>query len=162
MLALRWPLDPGLWTLAFGHWSRRTQVAIGTGRFRRSSFSARDGARNPLNQPSIIQQSIRRTVQTTIKSSSMKFRSPRLSKHRATANSALDGRELSVERCYERRPVVAREDFSLTDLTDLIQDHLVVGRKSGRPGGGNPQECMLLHSRSSRNLALDFIRPRST
>jgi hypothetical protein len=25
-------LDPGPWTLAFGHWSRRTQVAIGTGR----------------------------------------------------------------------------------------------------------------------------------
>ena len=52
-----WTLAP--WTLAFGHWSRRTLVAIGTGRFRRSSFSARDGARNPLDQPSIIQQPIR-------------------------------------------------------------------------------------------------------
>ena len=74
-----WTLAP--WTLAFGHRSRRTLVAIGTGRFRRSSLSARDGARNPLDQPPIIQQSIRRIVQTTIRSSSMKFRSPRLSKH---------------------------------------------------------------------------------
>src|SRR5258708_26481255 len=48
-------LDPGPWTLAFVHWSRRTLVAIGTGRFRRSSFSARDGARNPPNQPPKIQ-----------------------------------------------------------------------------------------------------------
>jgi len=73
-----WTLAP--WTLAFGHRSRRTLVAIGTGRFRRSSLSARDGARNPLDQPPIIQQSIRRIVQTTIRSSSMKFRSPRLPK----------------------------------------------------------------------------------
>jgi len=74
-----WTLAP--WTLAFGHWSRRTLVAIGTGRFRRSSFSARDGARDPLDQPSIIQQPIRRIVQMTIKCSSMKFRSPWLSRH---------------------------------------------------------------------------------
>jgi hypothetical protein len=33
MLALRWPLDPDLWTLAFGQWSRRTLVAIGAGHF---------------------------------------------------------------------------------------------------------------------------------
>jgi len=33
MLALHWPSDPDLWTLAFGHWSRRTLVAIGAGRF---------------------------------------------------------------------------------------------------------------------------------
>ena len=69
-----WTLAP--WTLAFGHRSRRTLVAIGTGRFRRSSFSARDGARNPLDQPPMIQKPIRRIVQTTIKSSYMKFRSP--------------------------------------------------------------------------------------
>ena len=87
MLALRWPSGHWPWTLAFGHWSRRTLVAIGTGRFRRSSFSARDGARNPLNQPATIQQPIRRTVQTAIKSSSMKFRSQRLSKHRADCHS---------------------------------------------------------------------------
>src|SRR3954454_14590669 len=31
MLALRWPLDPDLWTLAFGHRSRRTLVTIGAG-----------------------------------------------------------------------------------------------------------------------------------
>ena len=81
------------WTLAFGplavetsvpsdachpwHWSLSALVTVGAGWCER-----------PLDQPSIIQQSIRRTVQTTIKSSSMKFRSPRLSKHRATANSA--------------------------------------------------------------------------
>jgi hypothetical protein len=81
-------LDLGLWTLAFGHWSRRTLVAIGTGRFRRSSFSARDGARNPLDQPPIIQQPTRRIVQMTIKSSSMKFRSPRLSRHRGRRPAA--------------------------------------------------------------------------
>jgi len=33
MLALHWPSDPDLWTLAFGQWSRRTLVAIGAGRF---------------------------------------------------------------------------------------------------------------------------------
>ena len=44
------------------------------------------------------------------------------------------GRCLSSARRYEGRPVIAREDFSLTDLSDLTQDHLVVGRKSGRPG----------------------------
>ena len=76
-----WTLAP--WTLAFGRWSRRTLVAIGTGRFRRSSFSARDGASNPLDQPPKIQQRIRRIVQTAIKCSSMKFKSPRLTKHQA-------------------------------------------------------------------------------
>src|SRR6476646_10187068 len=74
-------LDPDPWTLAFGHWSRRTLVAIGTGRFGRSSFSARDGARNPLDQPPIIQQLIRRIVQTITKGCSIKLRSSRLSKH---------------------------------------------------------------------------------
>ena len=49
-----WTLAP--WTLAFGHWSRRTLVAIGTGRFRRSSFSARDGAKNPPRSPPILQK----------------------------------------------------------------------------------------------------------
>jgi hypothetical protein len=88
MLALHWPsgpwpLDAGLWTLVpsdagcHRHWS-----------LRRSSFSARDGARNPLDQPPIIQQPIRRIVQTTIKCSSMKFRSPRLSKHRGRRHRA--------------------------------------------------------------------------
>ena len=33
MLALHWPSDPDLWTLASGQWSRRTLVAIGAGRF---------------------------------------------------------------------------------------------------------------------------------
>ena len=68
------------------------------------------------------------------------------------------GRALSVEpRRYEGRPVIAREDFSLTDLTDLTQDHLVVGRKSGRPGEGkNLQESMLLRTRSNRNLGHRF------
>src|SRR4051812_13669875 len=32
-LALHWPSDPDLWTLAFGQWSRRTLVAIGAFRF---------------------------------------------------------------------------------------------------------------------------------
>ena len=89
MLALHWPLDPGLWTLAFGPWPRRALVAIGTGRFRRSSLSARDGARTPLNQPMIIQQPIRRIVQTAVGSFSTKFRSPRLSKHARSSPAEL-------------------------------------------------------------------------
>ena len=80
MLALHWPsglwpLDAGLWTLVPSDAGRHPHWSLG-----RSSFSARDGARNPLDQPPIIQQSIRRIVRTTIRSSSMKFRSPRLPK----------------------------------------------------------------------------------
>ena len=79
MLALHWPSGP--WPLDA---RLRTLVPSDAGRHRhwslgRSSFSARDGARNPLDQPPIIQQPIRRIVQTTIKGSSIKFRSPRLS-----------------------------------------------------------------------------------
>src|SRR3954454_8307977 len=40
MLALRWPLDPDLWTLAFGQWSRRTLVAIGAGHFGSRRFGS--------------------------------------------------------------------------------------------------------------------------
>src|SRR6476620_11018642 len=79
MLALHWPsgpwpLDAGLWTLVPSDAGRHRHWSL-----RRSSFSARDGARNLLDQPPIIQLLIRRIVQTTIKGSSMKFRSPRLS-----------------------------------------------------------------------------------
>src|SRR3954452_5788941 len=79
MLALHWPLDPDLWTLAFGRWSRRTLVAIGAGQFGAHPFSARDGARNPFDQPPTIQQPIRRIVETIVNGFSVKFRSPRLS-----------------------------------------------------------------------------------
>src|SRR3954451_18568104 len=79
MLALHWPLDPDLWTLAFGRWSRRTLVAIGAGQFGAHPFSARDGARNPFDQPPTIQQPIRRIVETIVNGFSVKFGSPRLS-----------------------------------------------------------------------------------
>ena len=47
MLALHWPSEPRpLDPLPFGHWSRRTPVTIGIGRYRLSSLLARDGARN--------------------------------------------------------------------------------------------------------------------
>ena len=63
MLALHWPfgpwpLDAGLWTLVpsdagrHWHWSLSALVVFGSGR-----------CENPLNQPSIIQQPIRRIVQ---------------------------------------------------------------------------------------------------
>ena len=46
MLALHWPSEPRpLDPLPFGHWSRRTPVTIGIGRYRLSSLLARDGAR---------------------------------------------------------------------------------------------------------------------
>ena len=81
MLALHWPagpwpLDAGLWTLVpsdtgrHRHWSLSALVVFGSGR-----------CEKPAQSTAIIQQPIRRIVQTTIKSSSMKFRSPRLSKH---------------------------------------------------------------------------------
>ena len=65
----RWPLD----RVPVGRWSP-WYWSLG-----RSSFSARDGARNPHNQPPIIQLLIQRIVQISIKGSSLKFRSPRLS-----------------------------------------------------------------------------------
>ena len=59
MLALHWPSEPRpLDPLPFGHWSRRTPVTIGIGRYRLSSLLARDGARN---------HSINRTVQRSTK-----------------------------------------------------------------------------------------------
>ena len=59
MLALHWPSGPRpLDPLPFGHWSRRTPVTIGIGRYRHSSLLARDGARN---------HSINRTVQRSTK-----------------------------------------------------------------------------------------------
>ena len=59
MLALHWPSGPRpLDPLPFGHWSRRTPVTIGIGRYRLSSLLARDGARN---------HSINRTVQRSTK-----------------------------------------------------------------------------------------------
>jgi len=98
-------LDAGLWTLVPSDAGRHRHWSLG-----RSSFSARDGARNPLDQPPIIQQPIRRIVQTTIKGSSIKFRSPRLSKHRgrrplrqlegianAKARGVYKGRKASID-----------------------------------------------------------------
>ena len=61
---------------------------------------------------------------------------------------------MSVERYYERRPVIAREDFSLTDLTDLTQDHLVVGRKSGRPGESAGKQASSLSQQSELGFRL--------
>jgi hypothetical protein len=54
MLALRWPSDPdpldtGLWTLVPSDAGCHRRWSL-----RRSSFSARDGARNPINQPTIF------------------------------------------------------------------------------------------------------------
>ena len=82
MLALRWPLDPDLWTLAFGQWSRRTLVAISAGHIGSRRFRSgwcekpvRSTTDNSTADP------IQRMVQTIIIRSSMKFKSARLSIH---------------------------------------------------------------------------------
>ena len=144
-LALHWPsLDPGPWTLAFGHWSRRTLVAIGTGRFRRSSFSARDGARNPLDQPSKIQQPIRRIVQTTIKGSSMKFRSRTLSKHARSPPAARTRRKplLNCNAPRERAEVSRR----VLDHSEPIDARTAAGKGTADFARCPASKCCLVRA----------------
>jgi len=135
-----WALALGRWPLDTGPVGRRSPSALVAWAL---VVSARDGARNPLDQPPIIQLLIRRIVQTTIKGSSIKFGSPRLSiliAARTSPPSSPWGCGVPTQSRSSRMPADALAihkpsalvSFGLPDpLSFQVRSHAMVARRSG-------------------------------
>jgi hypothetical protein len=133
MLALRWPpghwlLDAGFWTLVpsdagcHRHWSLSALVVFGSGWCEKPAQSTvYNPTTDPTGSPDDYQEFLYEIwVTETVK----------IPRRRSQLIPLRTGGCCLSNACRrDGSPAVAREYFSLTDLSDLIEDHFIVAQE---------------------------------